>query len=107
MIPLHQGLFQRPGRFSSAWPSCLLLFAANCHSPAGSRDAARPDVRVAAFSADVTPPLGHPLCGGWILPLAAVDDPLLAKGIVLADGSPAVRALRRGLVPPADRRARS
>ncbi len=41
---------------------------------------------VATFSCDVTPPLGHPLCGGWIQPLKSVDDPLLAKGVVLADG---------------------
>lgn len=43
-------------------------------------------LRVAAFECDVTPPLGHPLCGGWIRPLEAVDDPLLAKGVVLAEG---------------------
>ena len=43
------------------------------------------DLKVAAFSCDVTPPLGHPLCGGWIKPLEAVDDPLLAKGTVLSD----------------------
>lgn len=43
-------------------------------------------LRVAAFSCDVTPPIGHPLCGGWIKPLEAVDDPLLAKGVVMADG---------------------
>jgi hypothetical protein len=34
---------------------------------------------VAFFRCDVTPPVGHPLCGGWIKPLEAVDDPLLAK----------------------------
>lgn len=45
------------------------------------------DLRVATFSCDVTPPLGHPLCGGWIRPLEAVDDPLLAKGVVLESGS--------------------
>jgi fermentation-respiration switch protein FrsA (DUF1100 family) len=45
-----------------------------------------PALRVAAFDCDVTPPLGHPLCGGWIRPLEAVDDPLLAKGVILADG---------------------
>ncbi len=43
-------------------------------------------LRVAAFECDVTPPPGHPLCGGWIRPLEAVDDPLLAKGVVLAEG---------------------
>jgi dienelactone hydrolase len=44
------------------------------------------NLEVAAFSCDVTPPVGHPLCGGWIKPLEAVDEPLLAKGIVLSDG---------------------
>lgn len=43
-------------------------------------------VSAAVFSCDVTPPLGHPLCGGWIKPLEKVDDPLLAKGIILAQG---------------------
>ena len=42
-------------------------------------------LHVSTFSCDATPPLGHPLCGGWIRPLEAVDDPLLAKGIVLKD----------------------
>ncbi len=45
------------------------------------------DLRVAAFVCDVTPPPGHPLCGGWIKPLEAVDAPLLAKGVVLAEGA--------------------
>lgn len=43
------------------------------------------------FSADVTCPLGHPLCGGWIEPARAVDDPLLARGIILLGaGAPIV-----------------
>jgi hypothetical protein len=42
-----------------------------------------PALHLARFSADVTPPLGHPLCGGWIAPARAVDDPLLAMGVVL------------------------
>lgn len=45
------------------------------------------ELRVATFSCDVTPPLGHPLCGGWIRPLEVVDDPLRAKGIILDDGT--------------------
>jgi hypothetical protein len=43
-------------------------------------------VRVGIFQSDVTPPIGHPLCGGWIEPVIGVDDPLLAKGIVLEAG---------------------
>lgn len=38
---------------------------------------------LATFTADVTPPIGHPLCGGWIEPARAVDDPLQAVGVVL------------------------
>ena len=41
------------------------------------------DYHLATFSFDVTPPLGHPLCGGWIEPAVAVDDPLEAIGLVL------------------------
>jgi hypothetical protein len=40
-------------------------------------------IRLATFNADVTPPLGSPLCGGWITPAQAVDDKLQARGIVL------------------------
>lgn len=35
------------------------------------------------FRFDVTPPLGHSLCGGWIQPVVGVDDPLEAVGFVL------------------------
>src|ERR1700681_2849135 len=50
-----------------------------------------PDLHLATFSCDVSPPLGHPLCGGWIEPVRAVDDPLRAVGVVLLGaGAPAV-----------------
>src|SRR5262245_22699186 len=42
-----------------------------------------PDFHLATFACDVTPPAGHPLCGGWIEPVRAVDDPLRALGVVL------------------------
>ena len=42
-----------------------------------------PELHLAVFRADVTPPLGHPLCGGWIEPVRGVDDPLWAVGVVL------------------------
>ena len=45
-----------------------------------------PQLHIAMFSSDVTPPLGHPLCGGWIEPVRGVDDPLRALGIVLLGG---------------------
>jgi hypothetical protein len=40
-------------------------------------------LHLATFSADVSPPLNHPLCGGWIEPVRAIDDPLRALGVVL------------------------
>jgi hypothetical protein len=42
-----------------------------------------PTLHFATFRADVTPPIGHPLCGGWIEPARAVDDPLEAVGVIL------------------------
>ncbi|HEV2949177.1 MAG TPA: hypothetical protein VGX70_17515 [Gemmataceae bacterium] len=38
---------------------------------------------LSTFKCDVTPPEGHPLCGGWIEPVRAVDDPLQALGVIL------------------------
>jgi hypothetical protein len=50
-----------------------------------------PAFHLTTFSVEVTPPLGHPLCGGWIEPARAVDDPLRALGIVLLGaGAPMV-----------------
>ena len=46
---------------------------------------------LAVFQADVTPPLGAPLCDGLVPPADAVDDPLTARGIVLlGSGQPIV-----------------
>jgi hypothetical protein len=50
-----------------------------------------PALHLARFSSDVTPPLGHPLCGGWIEPVKSVVDPLEARGVVLLGmGQPVV-----------------
>ncbi len=43
------------------------------------------ELRVATFQADVTPALGTPIYSGY-QPLATVEHPLLAKGVVLDDG---------------------
>ncbi|MGC4054024.1 MAG: hypothetical protein QM757_33485 [Paludibaculum sp.] len=40
-------------------------------------------LRVGTFRSDVTPPMGQPLI--WVMPTAKIEDPLLAKGIVLED----------------------
>jgi len=48
-------------------------------------------LRLATFRFDVTPPLGHSLCGGWITPVREIEDPLEALGmVVLGAGDPIV-----------------
>jgi hypothetical protein len=42
-----------------------------------------PSLHLAPFRFDVTPPVGHSLCGGWIRSVAAVDDLLEAIGFVM------------------------
>ena len=47
-------------------------------------------VHAAVFEADVTVPLGHSLCGGWIRPAIKVETPLRGLGLVLLGDEPAV-----------------
>lgn len=42
-----------------------------------------PPLRIATFEADVTPPLGSPLCIGLVAPAKEILDPLSARGIIL------------------------
>ncbi|MCC6487521.1 MAG: hypothetical protein IT364_08465 [Candidatus Hydrogenedentes bacterium] len=53
----------------------IAAFLAASASPQG--------LSIATFRADVTPPLGSPLCGGAVLPAQAVNDPLTARGLIL------------------------
>lgn len=48
--------------------------------------AARPGLRIATFSVDVTPPKGSPLCYSLVVPAERTESPLLAKGVVLYPG---------------------
>jgi hypothetical protein len=45
--------------------------------------AAPPKIMISTFYEEVTPPIGHPLMGGGILPAKEIVDPLYAHGIVL------------------------
>lgn len=45
---------------------------------------------VGTFRADITPPLGHPLCGGWIEPVRGQDDPLEVLGVVFLGPEPPI-----------------
>jgi hypothetical protein len=48
-------------------------------------------LRVGSFAVDITPPIGAPLCDGLVPPVASVDDPLSARGVVLVGaGKPIV-----------------
>lgn len=40
-------------------------------------------IRIASFVADVTPPIGSPLCFSNVKPAAKVEEPLTARGVVL------------------------
>ncbi len=44
------------------------------------------ELRLASFVADVTPPIGSPLCNGNIKPAANIEEPLTARGVVLIPG---------------------
>ena len=59
----------------------LCTIAASCQLAPAADDG---PLRVAAFRADVTPPLGSFIYG--LKPLETIEHPLLAKGIVLEDG---------------------
>jgi len=61
-----------------AWATAML-----CHAGSLVQGADAPQLRVATFRSDVTPPLGRLL---YLKPLATVEQPLTAKGIVLDDG---------------------
>ncbi len=64
----------------------LLVTFVWCSAASGLPEAEGADLRVATFVCDATPSAGgHPLI--WVTPLETVEDPLLAKGIVLDDGA--------------------
>jgi hypothetical protein len=48
------------------------------------------NLTVSHFRCDVTPPLGHPLCAGWIPPASEIVDRLWANGIILAGEGPPI-----------------
>ncbi|MBX3444395.1 MAG: hypothetical protein KF774_18495 [Planctomyces sp.] len=57
----------------------------------GEDEAPNQGLRIGTFRTDVTPPLGHALCGGWIPAAGVIDDPLEAIGLViLGAGQPIV-----------------
>lgn len=56
-----------------------------------ARAATESGLRIAPFRFDVSPPVGHPLCGGWIKPVVDHADALEAIGyVLLGAGQPIV-----------------
>jgi hypothetical protein len=49
----------------------------------GDTQAGEKPLKIAVFEADVTPPLGTPLCDGLVPPAKEIVDPLSARGIIL------------------------
>jgi hypothetical protein len=43
-------------------------------------------IRFSHFTIEVTPPIGHALCGGLVKPAQGVRDPIYARGMILDDG---------------------
>lgn len=67
------------------------LAATALSAPLAWADDKAPSLRIAPFRFDVTPPVGHPLCGGWITPMVDCADELEAIGFVLLGvGTPIV-----------------
>jgi hypothetical protein len=61
---------------------CVLALVAVAMSLPAQQEQKAP-YSLAVFSADVTPPIGHPCMGGGISPVKKIDDPLYALGFVL------------------------
>ncbi|MCB1231499.1 MAG: hypothetical protein KDN19_14615 [Verrucomicrobiae bacterium] len=63
--------------FAGGLLAALVAFAFSSHAD---------ELRLASFVADVTPPIGSPLCNGSIKPAANIEEPLTARGVVLIPG---------------------
>ncbi len=73
-------------------PRLLTLCALSIIGIVGSSElpsaaSAAEDLRVASFQADVTPPIGSPLCFGYVMPAREIVKPLFARGIVILPGT--------------------
>src|SRR5574340_684983 len=64
--------------------SLLLGVAIVCSQATAASEGDRASLRVATFCCDLTPPLGQPIYSSY-QPLATIEHPLLAKGIVIDD----------------------
>lgn len=69
---------------------CIAVVCAHSFIAAAARAQSAP-LRIAVFEADVTPPIGTPLCDALCPPVKEIVDPLKARGIALVGaGNPIV-----------------
>lgn len=45
------------------------------------------NLRLATFQSDITPPVGAPMAAGFLGPIQGIEAPVLAKGVLLAEGT--------------------
>lgn len=60
-----------------------ILLLSGCSGPDAGGSAS---FQAATFAADITPPVGHALCGGMVAPAARIADPLSGRGLILWGG---------------------
>ena len=65
--------------------TCLGLICASLFAGISARADESP-LKIAVFEADITPPLGAPLCDALVPPAKEIVDPLKARGVVLLTG---------------------
>ena len=70
-------------RLTSRLDETLAAVAATALASHSLGSAQATQLLIAPFRFDVTPPVGHPLCGGWIKPAVDCQDELEAIGFVL------------------------
>src|SRR5687767_4547400 len=68
------------------WSRALLLFVLVVPGEAADEGSKPRPYQLTRFSAEVTPPIGHPCMGGGIPAVQHIDDPLYAIGFVLQGG---------------------
>lgn len=68
---------------SSLFGSLCLVFSLLIGSANLALADEEPPLSIALFQADVTPPLGSPLCNGGVKPAMKIVTPLTARGIIL------------------------
>lgn len=74
----------------SALAAGAALASSRLQAATAAPSASAGSLHIAPFRFDVTPPIGHACCGGWIKPVIDYDDPLEAIGFVLLGSGPPI-----------------